>query len=232
MIDSRTYMCPKKIQVAAAQLTMIGTALFHPFLQKFVPKLAPILGHLDRPKKEDRIRTETYNFQNHIAILGFNETGLEIAEFYRQEGKDVVVIDLDWKLHKTFQSCYKGTKHFQDQSESVSMHSVGAPVPMMHPAVDAQLGNVRIQGHYHLPYHQHYHTAGQVVYGSAFGSAPLSPSSAGMQVATSVVPMSPVANGVRIVGPTSPMTSPRSQVVVYIYFIYRVCYVCDTSHGT
>ncbi len=213
--------CVQKNQVAAAQLTMIGTALLHPFLQDFVPKLEPILGHLCQPKEEDKIRYENYNFQKHIAILGFNETGLEIAEFYRQEGKDVVVIDLDWKLHKTFKSCYKGTKHFQGQSQSASTHSNGAPIakyPGAH--VHAQLGNVHGHPHtqphhpHHHHHHHHHHAAGQMVYGSGFGSAPLSPTSAGIPVANGVAPMSPSANGVIPVGPLSPITSPRAQVVI------------------
>ena len=171
---------------------MIGTALFHPFLSDFVPKLQPLLGHLSRPKKEDKIRVQNYSFQDHIVILGFNETGLEIAEFYREQGKDVVVIDLDWKLHKTFLSCYKGTKHLQDKSQKASIHSSFSQRPGMIPFhsprdggnahAHAQLGNVHTAGHpFHHHHHHlahHHHTAGQVVYGAAFGSAPMSPAAA------------------------------------------------------
>jgi len=48
-------------------------------------------------------------FQAHVMILGFNETGLEISDFFRRIGKDVVVCDLDPVLHKAFLFSYKGT---------------------------------------------------------------------------------------------------------------------------
>ena len=42
-------------------------------------------------------------------LLGFNEVGLDVAEFFRARKRDVFCIDLDPQLHKTFRSAYKGT---------------------------------------------------------------------------------------------------------------------------
>jgi hypothetical protein len=50
------------------------------------------------------------NLQGHIVILGFNEVGVELAEFYRARKTDVLCIDLDPDLYDTFLQAYKGTK--------------------------------------------------------------------------------------------------------------------------
>ena len=47
-------------------------------------------------------------FNNHVVILGWNETGFELAEHFREQRKDVVVVDLDYKLHAAFKFSYKG----------------------------------------------------------------------------------------------------------------------------
>jgi len=69
-----------------------------------------------KPTKKELDRIQNYVFVYHIVIVGFNETGLKLAEFYLEQGQDVVVIDLNWKLHPTLMSCYKGTKPISHRS--------------------------------------------------------------------------------------------------------------------
>lgn len=41
--------------------------------------------------------------------MGWNETGMEVSEHFRELKRDVIVIDLDYRLHEVFSFVYKGT---------------------------------------------------------------------------------------------------------------------------
>jgi UDP-N-acetylmuramoylalanine-D-glutamate ligase len=59
--------------------------------------LLPLLSFLETTSKSEKERESksSHRFRDHVMILGFNETGLEVAEFFRQTHTDVVVCDLD-----------------------------------------------------------------------------------------------------------------------------------------
>ena len=81
------------------------------FVENVLQFVHPVVGFMDNPSK-DEIKREgkvKNRFTDHIMILGFNETGLEIAEFFRELSMDVVVCDLDPVLHEAFLFSYKGT---------------------------------------------------------------------------------------------------------------------------
>jgi len=66
--------------------------------------------------KEDE--TETFKMEHHIVLLGFNEIGLEISEFFREhEGKDVLVIQDNPELHDLFQQFYQMGQAAKDHSD-------------------------------------------------------------------------------------------------------------------
>ena len=139
------------VQVVVAQLTMGFAALIHRCIGYLYGPLDQHFGFISKTSKEELERHQEYEFKNHIVIAGFNETGLEIAEFFREQGRDVVVIDLDWKLHQLFTDCYKGTRRTQD----LSLHkSMSAPVQTWPtPGPTSQLGMVSSVG-MSMPPHQ------------------------------------------------------------------------------
>ena len=105
-----------------AQLTMLVTALVHRIMPMINDSMQHNLGgHIKSIDKKDKKRLGDYKFKDHVVIVGFNETGLEIAEHFRELGQDIVVIDLDWKLHQTFSSCYKGATASSSTPRDLSM---------------------------------------------------------------------------------------------------------------
>jgi hypothetical protein len=71
--------------------------------------LRPVLQFLDNRTDSELRREKDFKLENHVVLLGFNETGLEIAEFYRKRGQDVLMVDLDPELHRTMKEAYKGS---------------------------------------------------------------------------------------------------------------------------
>jgi hypothetical protein len=80
--------------------------------------LVPVVGRwLDYPSHVERIRElkkhlefEDRQLKNHVVILGFNESGQELAEYFRMKKKEVFVVDLDPSLHRAFTFAYKGVR--------------------------------------------------------------------------------------------------------------------------
>ena len=96
-------------------LCCIGTL----FLERIYQMLVPIVGPrwLDYPSELERRRElkkhkefEECQLKNHVVILGFNETGQDVAEYFRMMKKEVFVVDLDPSLHKAFKFAYKGVR--------------------------------------------------------------------------------------------------------------------------
>ena len=81
------------------------------FVDNVHKALMPLLTFLERPSESEKEREAKLpcRFQGHVVLLGFNETGLEVAEFFRKINHDVVMCDLDPVLHTTFLWSYKGT---------------------------------------------------------------------------------------------------------------------------
>uniref|UniRef100_A0A7S0ND94 Cation/H+ exchanger transmembrane domain-containing protein n=1 Tax=Hanusia phi TaxID=3032 RepID=A0A7S0ND94_9CRYP len=66
---------------------------------------------LDRlTHRRDIAWESSFCFEKHVVLLGFNETGQQIAEFFRQKGQDVVMIDLDPELHAMLRKLYHGAE--------------------------------------------------------------------------------------------------------------------------
>ena len=74
-------------------------------------KLATERKRLEDEAKErnpEHVERENFKFRGHIVILGFNETGYNIAEYFRENKQEVFVVDLDYKLHEALKFAYKG----------------------------------------------------------------------------------------------------------------------------
>jgi len=81
-------------------------------------KVLPIVAFLDKPNARQKKRElekgqefgGTGSFWGHVVILGFNETGQDIAEFFREQKQEVLVVDLDPVMHESFKFAYKGVR--------------------------------------------------------------------------------------------------------------------------
>jgi hypothetical protein len=111
------------VQVAVAQVTMLVTALVHRFMREIDVLLDRHLwlsfALSKRDEKVEIARLDGFTWKNHVVIVGFNETALEIAELFREQQQDVVVIDLDWKLHEVLQGTFKDAHRGLDHDQSV-----------------------------------------------------------------------------------------------------------------
>jgi len=99
------------VLVTATVLSLAMSAAFILFVENVLHFVTPAVGFMDNPSRDEIKREGTVKnrFCDHIMILGFNETGLEVAEFFRELSLDVVVCDLDPVLHEAFLFSYKGT---------------------------------------------------------------------------------------------------------------------------
>ena len=102
---------------------MLVTALVHRFMREIDVLLDRHLwlsfALSTSDEKFEITRLDGFTWKNHVVIVGFNETALEIAELFREQQQDVVVIDLDWKLHEVLQRTFKDAHRGLDQDQSV-----------------------------------------------------------------------------------------------------------------
>lgn len=97
-------------------LCCIGTI----FIDKLFHTLRPLVGTLlDAPSSLEKQREQAKGIgvegeenkqSRHVVILGFNETGQDLAEFFRERKQEVFVVDLDPALHAAFKFAYKGVR--------------------------------------------------------------------------------------------------------------------------
>lgn len=95
-------------------LCCVGTI----FIDKLYDVLRPFVGYwLDSPSTAEKKREQAKGIgveenkkTGHVVILGFNETGQDLAEFFRERKEEVFVVDLDPALHAAFKFAYKGVK--------------------------------------------------------------------------------------------------------------------------
>lgn len=64
-------------------ITLLFSSIGHVRADEIYEKLKPMLAFLDRRTTEEEKDAEEFGLEDHVVLLGFNETGLEIAEFYR-----------------------------------------------------------------------------------------------------------------------------------------------------
>ena len=111
------------VQVTVAQLTMLVAALVLRFMKEIdvlLDRHSWLSSALSKSDEKLEIaRLNEFTWKNHVVIVGFNETALEIAELFREQQQDVVVIDLDWRLHKVLQRTFKDAHRGLDQDQSV-----------------------------------------------------------------------------------------------------------------
>jgi len=92
------------VLVISTLLSVVMCCILTMFVEPLFRFLMPILEKLDDPRGKEKERLDEFRahggFKNHVVILGWNETGYELAEHFREKRKVVIVIDLDPKLHE------------------------------------------------------------------------------------------------------------------------------------
>ena len=131
---------PKQFQIItfATVMTLLFSSIGHVRADEIYEKVGPMLAFLDRRSTEEEEEEEEFEMEDHVVLLGFNETGFEIAEFYRHNNQDVLVIQLDPALHATFKQGYVRREHRplinpldgeEDDGRDLTQHS-GASIAM------------------------------------------------------------------------------------------------------
>jgi hypothetical protein len=95
--------------VIGTLITFVFSSMGHLLADSLYDKIfCKCLSCLDsRATVKDEAK-ESFKLSDHIVLLGFNEIGLEISEFFREhEGMDVLVIHDNPDLHILFESFYK-----------------------------------------------------------------------------------------------------------------------------
>ena len=117
--------------VVAALICFVFSSLGHLLADRLYDGvLKHLLGILDRRSSMPAPGVGEFVMHAHVVLLGFNAIALEIAEYYRQTGVDVIVIHLDPKLHGDLQDLYRlgrpKAAAVEDEGENVSPLSLTA----------------------------------------------------------------------------------------------------------
>lgn len=95
----------------ATVITLFLSSVTHVQADFIYDKVSWMIAILDKRTTEEEAALEEFEMEDHVVLLGFNETGLEIAEFYRHNNQDVLVVQLDPALHSTFKKGYVHREH-------------------------------------------------------------------------------------------------------------------------
>ena len=91
--------------ITAFILSGCGHAVLDTAYERFGKKL---LWPLDKYCRVKPPEEEAFEMHHHVVLLGFNEIGMEIAEYFRKShGEDVLCVQLDPALHDKFKSFYR-----------------------------------------------------------------------------------------------------------------------------
>ncbi len=94
--------------VVAALICFVLSSLGHLLADRLYDAVFKhLLAILDRRSSMPAPFVGEFVMHAHVVLLGFNAIALDIAEYYRQTGVDVIVIHLDPKLHGHLQDVYR-----------------------------------------------------------------------------------------------------------------------------
>ena len=99
------YLTIVTATITAFILSGCGHGVIDSLYEKVFKK---ILWPLDKFCRVKPLHEESFEMKQHVVLLGFNEIGMEIAEYFRREhGQDVLCVQLDPALHEKFKSLFK-----------------------------------------------------------------------------------------------------------------------------
>ena len=94
--------------VVATLVTFVLSSMGHVYADDVYERFfRHLLACLDRWCRVKQDKVADFVMTKHVVLLGFNAIALEIAEYYRGIGRDVLVIQLDPKLHHDLQDAYQ-----------------------------------------------------------------------------------------------------------------------------
>ncbi|EKX43282.1 hypothetical protein GUITHDRAFT_110696 [Guillardia theta CCMP2712] len=102
VFDEKIFM----IITLGTLITLLLSSSGHVLADQIYGKISCLLYPLDKWCRVKEEAEEAFLMEQHVVLLGFNEAGFEVAEFFRKRGKDVLCIHLDASLHETFQRMF------------------------------------------------------------------------------------------------------------------------------
>jgi hypothetical protein len=114
IFDKDVFLVLVVSTLMSINLCCLGTI----WIDKLYEMLRPLVGPwLDSPSSAEANREKVKGVgvrsdkvKGHVVILGFNETGQDLAEYFREQKQEVFVVDLDPSLHAAFKFAYKGVR--------------------------------------------------------------------------------------------------------------------------
>ena len=97
------------VVVIAAIVAFILSGAGHGIMDKmYLSLFKSIMWPLDKFCRVKEEQEDGFEMHNHVVLLGFNEVGMEIAEYFRKtQGEDVLCVQLNPALHDRFKRFYK-----------------------------------------------------------------------------------------------------------------------------
>jgi len=94
--------------VVATLITFVLSSMGHMFADPLYQRsFKRVLSRLDTWSSMSDSGPEEFKMEHHVVLLGFNAIALEIAEYYRHTGVDVLVIQLNPNLHQDLQELWR-----------------------------------------------------------------------------------------------------------------------------
>jgi CPA2 family monovalent cation:H+ antiporter-2 len=89
-------------------LSIVLSSMCHEYADPLYTKLFKrLLSSLDAWCRVKEEHTHDFPMQDHVVLLGYNAIALAIAEYYRSVGQDVLLVQLDPKIHHGLRDLYK-----------------------------------------------------------------------------------------------------------------------------
>ncbi len=103
VFDDRTF----QVITLSMLLTFFLSSVGHAHADRIFELVRPWLLFMDRHSSFGHLEGEELQWHDHIVLLGFNETGLAVSDFYRHKGKDVLMIEMNYFLVSTISDLRK-----------------------------------------------------------------------------------------------------------------------------
>jgi len=103
VFDERTF----QVITLSMLLTFCISSVGHAHADRIFQLVRPWLLFMDRHSSFGHLEGEELQWRDHVVLLGFNETGLAVSDFYRHKGKDVLMIEMDHFLVSTISALRK-----------------------------------------------------------------------------------------------------------------------------
>jgi Kef-type K+ transport system membrane component KefB len=123
VFDDRTF----QVITLSMLLTFFLSSVGHAHADRIFQLVRPWLLFMDRHSSFGHLEGEELQWRDHVVLLGFNETGLAVSDFYRHKGKDVLMIEMDHFLVSTISALRKKEQDGGSKREGRTEHVNDSP---------------------------------------------------------------------------------------------------------